>query len=471
MHPYYSSLTAETAYSILDARDMIPGVVAIMAPEKNQIEPTKETILDFVNSFESALARQLHRRLATKNFHLPEGITSSKQNTLRANIELAAQSLPKLFEALLDPSGEKARQLKPTDSEMAGVFNLYNPSHPEDFAIWAPIIYLRALGDAEYQRNRAPYRGMTNSLTENFYAQYQSVDPSLHTTPPEISAEQWYLNSLERKLYFKNGDIGYLGVGSREEQIATSIRSFRDSHRIFSKADKPVIHLGFDLYPSPHAPKWLDKYSQIPVEQIYQHPELSKKLMTLFSFGSVFMDQILIIKQLESYLSASHLLKRNGMFFNDQAVPYTYELEQHNLRNFFPDEPKGMFSRSWRNGPNKFFYASPPEQKYFFMQAAGFKPELFSYSDYKDLDEKLHGYSPKSRNFISDLQSKRRLFEPRDRWQKKVSKTFYQTRDADENWYTRENLAMVKTKSPNKFFQLIVNFMNRSPSFAPKSEE
>lgn len=487
-------ISPETTRNNLElARDLIPQVASVLSPTPESIGASEEGLQHFFGEWEASIRDLLTSRLAQRNFHI--STPQPDQESLHDNLELATLHMGRLFEAILDPTGTKAREYRPTREQFDRVvglvnpklpedapaihpigqaFERYAPKHPSDFMVLAPTILLETLGAAEYQNHRAPYAGHVNQLTRLFYDHYnRTVPPELATTNPKDYLAQTQAETFDRMVYFRDFNIGYFGIGNgNEELIREFIRGYREASnttRLLSRANKPIEHVGFDILDPTHVAPWLDQYYQLSLEQIYLHPELRGQVGQLFSFGSVFMDILEVVKYLQSLLGASHVLTRGGRFCDDQALPVTYQQEIASFHALHAEEPVGMFRRDWRTGeadpPAKYFYAMPLVMRYFFYHLAGLKPESFGYSDAMHLEALLQ---QKPDLLAGPLPNRYR--RP---WLHQARETAYQTVDAHGHIYHRANITLRKkprTKLP-PILPLFTNFLARSPAFAPKPEQ
>lgn len=476
----------KTLSLIESARKLIPDVANTLSPNKESVDTTRIGIEQYFGEWEKALKSIISSRFATKKFILP--FHQPDQQYLHDTLELVALHQTQFFEALNDPTGVKARLYRPTQAQIEQVTSLINPilpensnaitplgqafekyakKHPDNLMAIAPTILLEILGAANYQANSAPYGGIVEQLTKEFYEKYyNTIPPGLETTNRHTYERQFAINKFIHMIHFENIKVGLLGVGQDNEQIIhDGIQSYRRNIRMFSDANEPIKFLGINLFPKSQAPEWLDQYHQLSLDQIYHNPELKSLVHQLFSFGSVYMDIIEIVKYLQSILGASHLLKRNGRLSDDQALPFTYRDEIELYHQLHPQEPYGMFWRNWRTAeeprPNKLFYAMPLATSFLIRQLAGLKPESFNYADAMYLQHKLE-LDP---NFLSHPQSTLRQHP----WLIDVlNTTVYQTEDTFGREYHRATITYKKTQEPTKFLTSLTNFLARSPAFAPK---
>lgn len=485
IHPEMSITHTESA------RTLIPDVATALTPRDESIALTMSGINDYFSRWEKSVKDLLSSHLARKNFHIP--FPQLDQERLHDTLELATLHQQQLFEALLDPTGEKAKAFRPTHEEIELVtslvnpklpenanaitslgiaFERYAPKHNENFMILAPTLLLELLGAAEYQK-RAPYAGKVGKLTSEFYNHYfKSVPPELATNNnPEIYRQQALIETFSRLVHFNNFNIAFYGVGNGNEQLIDEyIKSWRELPnvtRMFSKANRKIKRIGFDILDKSDVAPWLDKYHQLSLDQIYLRPELKGIASQLFSFGSVYMDIIENVKNIQALLGASHILKRNGRFSDDQTLPATYSNEIEFHHNVYPEDPYGMFWRDWRTGetkpPSKLFYAKPLAERYFFYYLAGFNPESFQYGDAMHLEHLIRENPQQLSASESTLRSRP--------WLKKAFDTYYQTIDAYGRVSHRTIVTLTKTRKPMPILPLITNFLARSPAFAPKPEQ
>lgn len=499
-NPFLRPLT-ERAFETMDKiSKIIPDLAdALVQGSESSPEEAQNALKKYMEGFATAITGLLRSKTANNDFHYPPEyyadfppildlpsaqlepkhkiyLSYLQQRAMYETIGISLNAQENFFESILDPSGEKARLNRPTPSEISRVLSLKGKTPEETYNIWGSVILPDLSADAEYQRNRAPYRGRVGAQNYAFYQKYEGVPEGLHTVNSEVDSRQGYTHELENLLFKRNVDTGYFGVGKgREKFIADAINSLLESISSYKKNRKPSHHYGFDTYPASQAPEWLTEYYQIPIENLSKHPELSRKLFQLFAFGSPFMDILERVKYAQAILGAAHILKEGGRFCNDQAIPFTYTQEETRLHRLFPEEPSGMFARAWQTGeanpPAKFFYACPTPHEYYLMGKSGFDPENFSYEDSVVLEEKLHEFYPHEQNFLSTLHNPRNDYKPLSPIDRRISKVAYQTRDGNGRWYSRKNMSWVKNRNPDKLHTLFINFLANSPAFAPKPEE
>lgn len=485
-------ISPEIALNNIDfAHSLIPEVAFALSPDTESLTNTRVGLESYFNEWKSAVSDLLDSHLARKNFHIPHPQTD--QEHLHDLIELSTLHQIQFFEALLDPSGKKAKIYRPTSTEIESIVSLVNPQLPEDdksssiigqaferyapkhndnLMILAPTLMLELLGVSEYQTH-APYAGKVNKITSEFYEKYfRSVPPELATNnSPDAYRKQTQVARFERMLHFNNFNVAFFGVANGNEALIDDhIKRWRDAPnvtRLFSTADKKIQRIGFDILNHDEVAPWLDQYNQLNIDQIYRHPELKGIAGQLFSFGSVYMDILENVKYLQAILGASHILKRNGRFTDDQALPTTYKSEVITFNTLHPQEPYGMFWRDWRTGetnpPSKLFYAMPIAHRYFYYHLAGFKPESFQYRDAIHL-EKIITENPQVL-LATNANSRKRP------WLNKILDTYYQTTDKYDRVYHRTTQTLLKSREPMPILRLITNFLARSPAFAPKTEQ
>lgn len=474
------------------ADTLIPDVADAMIGKGVDAASASKSLVSWSEQFNASLKDLLHARLATRRFALPPDTPQWGQELLLDTLGLTVKHKQQLFEAMLDPTGELARQYRPTPTELQKVFSLLNPKlpprikadtglatafemyapkHTENLMCISPTVLLYILGSAEYQAQRAPYRGKIMQLTKDFYKLYNnSVPPELETISTARDMSQLQIDAFDHLVYFNDFDVALFGVGGgREQFVREHIKNWRDDPnitRIFSHANRPVRYLGFDIFPIESAAPWLDQYHQLSLDQIYKHAKLRGIAGQVFAFGSPYMDILEVVKYIESLLGASHILTRGGRFSDDQAFPSTYRPEIDAMQNLHPEELLGMFERDWQTGgpeqPHKYFYAMPIEFRYALLHLAGLEPESFFYRDARALQTLLErdGTTRPSAHAKS-----------KDPWLRHISETYYQTQDATGRTYDRWTLTTIKKRRPHPFLLDLVTFLNHSPAFAPQPEQ
>lgn len=477
--------------NIESAKKLIPAVATTLAPDQESVTNTQTSVEGYFSRWENSVKALLFSRLARKNFHIP--FPQPDQEKLHDVLELTTLHQRQLFEVILDQTGSKAKKFRPTHADIELVsslvnphlpdnspalsplgraFDRYAPKHTQDFMVIAPTLLLELMGAAHYQ-SHAPYAGLINQQTSSFYEHYfRSVPPELATNNnPSAYTHQAQIEAFERMLHFKDFNIAFFGIGNGYEKLIDEhIRTWRESPnvtRMFSNANQKIKRIGFDILPRDDVAPWLDEYHQLSLDQLYQHPELRGLVSQIYSFGSVYMDILEVVKYLQGLLGASHILKRGGRFSDDQSLPATYAQEISAMHSQHPQEPYGLFWREWRTGetnpPGKLFYAMPLNQRYFYYHLAGLKPESLQYSDAIYLEHLIR----ENPELLSSSQSTIRS-RP---WLKHALNSYYQTTDAHGRVSHRTTLTLIKNRHPLPILALLTNFLARTPAFAPKPEK
>ncbi len=203
-NPFLRPLT-ERAFETMDKiSKIIPDLAdALVQGSESSPEEAQNALKKYMEGFATAITGLLRSKTANKDFHYPPEyyadfppildlpsaqlepkhkiyLSYLQQRAMYETIGISLNAQENFFESILDPSGEKARLNRPTPSEISRVLSLKGKTPEETYNIWGSVILPDLSADAEYQRNRAPYRGRVGAQNYAFYQKYEGVPGVTH---------------------------------------------------------------------------------------------------------------------------------------------------------------------------------------------------------------------------------------------------------------------------------------------------